>query len=245
MRLVSLHRLAGGMAVAAGLLAGLLASAPARAAAPPRHEARFSAEVEGLATTTWTTTRAEPGPCGATWAGHGSERFTFSTRRAVGVTATSLGASDPLLTFGPGGRFSTLPVEGRVRRQGTLDVTPNPGECAGGGGDLPIEPLVPRDCRTKGFTARLALRYARGAVMLSTQSASARYRNCPTAGTSFPSVTTLRGGRLLTVAWPSRDVFDASQRRVILVGTGRQASNVGGTRSVSAVRWTVTLDRLD
>lgn len=245
MLLVSLYRLAAVAAAAAGLAAALLHSAPARAATPPRLEARFSAEVEGLATTTWTTNRAEPGPCGATWAGHGAERFTFSTRRPVSVLAASSGGADPLLTFGPAGRATTLPVEGRVRRQGLLDVTPNPGECAGGGGEIPIEPLVPVDCGTKRFTGRFALRYARGAVSLSGQSASARYRNCPASGVTFPNVASLRNGRLLAVAWPKREVFDAAQKRVILMGGGRVTSNVGGTRAVSTVKWTVTLDRQD
>jgi hypothetical protein len=226
---------------------------PGPAGAVSVKQARFAAEVEGLATTTWTLNKDDlPGsPCGSHSEGHGFERFTFSTRNAIRITARSIAGSDPMFTTGPNSLGTTIPVVGRVRRGGQTTSKQNSDMPCGRGGDGEpvLEPLVPRsDCGTKPFAMDLALQYARQRVSLLSRGSRTRYKQCTASGIVFPYILAIKGnGRFLSAGLPKRDVFDATERKFVLLGEGvdRHARDASGTAYTTTVHWTIELKRVD
>jgi hypothetical protein len=228
---------------------------PAAAGAVSVKEARFAAEVEGLATTTWSLNKDDlpSSPCGSHSEGRGFERFTFSTRNPIRVTARSIGGSDPIILTGPTSLSTKVPVVGRVRRGGSVTSKQNsdmPCGAAGDGvGDPDLAPLVPRsDCGTKPFALDLALQYARQRVSLLSRGSRTQYKHCIASGIVFPYILTTKGpSRLLSASLPKRDIFNRTEGKFVLLGEAvdRHARDVSGTAYTTTIHSTIELKRVD
>lgn len=75
-----------------------------------------------------------------------------------------------------------------------------------------------------------------------------QFKNCSAAGIVFPYILAIKGnGRTLSAALPKRDLFDATERKLVLVGEGvdRHSRDASGTTYTTTVHWTIELKRVD
>jgi hypothetical protein len=232
---------------AALLCAGALAPVAAADAAPASglKKATFKVTVEGVQTTSWKTDHPGGGGCDGAVTGSGTEKVRFASRPTV-VNATVLkGLSAPVLAK-RGAYVEAKPaLRGKVTRQGTLDAPPGP--CGGTGGGTNI----PRDCGTKSFRGvGFPLAYAlavkpKDQLDVRPEFIDDPFKNCPSGGSSFPTLVRTNEGRPIRALLPRKELFDRSLGKIIVIARGKESETQGEHTYVTKIRWVVTFVRLD
>lgn len=231
---------------AAVLCAGALAPVAAADAAPASglKKASFKVTVEGVQTTSWKTDHQGSGGCDGTLTGSGTEKVRFASR-AVVVNATVIkGLSAPVLAK-RGTYVEAKPtLRGKVTRQGRLDAPPGP--CGGTGGGTNI----PRDCGTKSFRGvGFPLAYAlavkpKDQLDIRPEFIDDPFKNCPSGGSSFPTLVRTNEGRPMRTLLPRKELFDRSLGKIIVIARGKESETRGEHTYVTKIRWVITLVRL-
>src|SRR5262245_6773575 len=245
MNAITVIRPAAALACAAALAAAC--AAPAGAATKPT-TARFRAVVEGVQTTRWTIDHADPpGPCAATYKGSGRERLDFATRRAVTLNVTRLPIGGAVFSVGDDPTNTLIPATARVNRQGSTTITPYSDQPCGTGNGL-LEPLVKPDCgpRTKPLTLMISAqsRPVNSIGIRGLSPSFGLYKRCPVSGVAFPNLLALDKGKPIQTPWPEDEIFDRTERKIIILGRGADTESSGGDSSTTTLRWTLTLLRV-
>ncbi len=242
-----IHRLAHlRRAGAATLCLAALTGVTTAGAAPPKglEKATFRVTAEGVQKTTWKTDHPGSAGCDGAVTGNGTERVRFTSRPVI-VRATTLeGLSAPVLTAP--GRFvePKLGLGGTVSRRGVLNAAPG-GECGGAGGGS-----IPRDCGARSFSGvgfplsyRL-LAKPRDQLDFRPAFVDDPFKNCPSGGSSFPTLVRTSEGREMRTELPRRELFDHSLGKIIVIARGRESETAGEHTYLTTIRWVVTFERL-
>ncbi len=223
-----------------------MAGATTAGATPPKglQKATFRVTVDGVQKTTWKTDHPGSGGCDGAVTGNGTEKVRFTSRPVIVRATTLAGLSAPVFTAP--GRFiePKLRLLGTVLRQGVLDAAPG-GECGGVGGGS-----IPRDCGTRSFRGvgfplsyRL-LAKPKDQLDFRPEFVDDPFANCPSGGSSFPTLVRTNEGREMRTELPRRELFDRSLGKIIVIAGGRESETAAEHTYLTTIRWVLTFERL-
>ncbi len=196
----------------------------------------FTAQLEGVQTTTWEHHHFNEGGCDVSIDGRGSETYRF---RSAPLRVRAIKIPGGVL-LSAGGREALLKLSGTVRRQG--EVVLGPGEVCSEGDGTGTPGSAPSDCGTRKVKATATLGYGvRPADMLlvtpGLDTPKDPFSNCPT-GTSRQYPGLLATGRRL----PVRELMRYGKH--VLIGRATKVERGSERSATTSIRWTATLTRV-
>lgn len=229
------------------ILAAALAAAAGPADAKPNYGVKtafFKVTVDGVQTTTWKTDHKGKGGCDQDAWGNGTEKVRFTSRPTTVRAMTLKGLRTPSLTTPRSIVDVKIGLHGKVTRQGVQDGTPG-GECGGMGGGG-----IARDCGAKSFRGvKLPLSYGldkrlKDNLDLRAVPIDDPFANCPSGGSSFPTLVGTNEGGPIRAELPKSELFDRKLGKIIVIARGQESETAGEHTYLTKTRWVVTFERM-
>jgi hypothetical protein len=232
-----------GLIWAAAAAALLTAAGPAGAA----EIAEFKVTMKGVQKNTWEYKHTPQSACDVGLEGNGKETWSFWSSKPARIRA--IRTRSGVFLVGRGGP-ARLFLQGRVRRDGTMSVTPGSVCSEGDGTGGPAS--EPPDCGTQDLASFVEPVFRKRSFLVIDDHVDREngaghndpFRNCPARGTSWPDMLSIDDRhREIGQTLPAEDLF--GHGKSIVIARGRYVSRASYGTSTTTIRWEVSFTRID